>query len=98
MIEHVIPINRTSLGEHRIGNLVPSCRSCNVNKGDRDYREFLADEPLRLEFIQSYMDSKNYVPLGDNEQVAMVLEIAYKEVSSVADRYIAILNELFPSE
>ena len=98
VIEHVIPINRTSLGEHRIGNLVPSCRSCNVNKGDRDYREFLADEPLRLEFIQSYMDSKNYVPLGDNEQVAMVLEIAYKEVSSVADRYIAILNELFPSE
>lgn len=97
VIEHVIPINRTSLGEHRLGNLVPSCKPCNAKKGDKDYREFLSDSPQRIDFIQSYMDNKNYVPLGDNEQVAMVLEMAYKEVSSVADRYIAILNRLFPS-
>ena len=97
VIDHVIPINRSSLGEHRLGNLVPSCRSCNARKAGNDYREFLADAPQRAEFIQNYMDSKNYTPLGDNAQVAMVLNMAYKEVSSVADRYIAILNELFPS-
>lgn len=97
VIDHAIPINRSSLGEHRLGNLVPSCRSCNARKADRDFLEFLADAPQRIEFIQNYMDSKNYVPLGDNDQVAMVLNLAYKEVSSVADRYIAILNELFPN-
>ncbi len=97
VIDHAIPINRSSLGEHRLGNLVPSCRSCNARKAGKDFLVFLADEPQQLEFIQNYMDSKNYVPLGDNEQVAMVLNMAYEEVSSVADRYIAILNELFPN-
>jgi 5-methylcytosine-specific restriction endonuclease McrA len=97
VIDHAIPINRSSLGEHRLGNLVPSCKSCNARKADRGFLEFLADAPQRIEFIQNYMDSKNYVPLGDNDQVAMVLNMAYKEVSSVADRYIAILNELFPN-
>lgn len=93
-IDHAIPINRSSLGEHRLGNLVPSCRKCNAEKADRGFLEFLTDAPQRIEFIQNYMDSKNYVPLGGNDQVAMVLNMAYKEVSAVADRYIAILNEM----
>lgn len=28
VIEHAIPINKVYLGEHRLGNLVPSCREC----------------------------------------------------------------------
>lgn len=40
------------------------------------------------------MREKNYVPLGDNEQIRMVLKIAYNEVSIVSKRYITILNEL----
>jgi len=43
------------------------------------------------------MESRNYTPLGDNEQVAMILDMAYKEVATVSKRYIAILNELFPN-
>jgi 5-methylcytosine-specific restriction endonuclease McrA len=96
VIDHVVPINRTFLGEHRLGNLVPSCRQCNASKAGKDYREFLEGQPEKIEAIQRYMDSKNYVPLGDNEQVAMILKMAYKEVGIVADRYVAILNELLP--
>ena len=34
----------------------------------------------KIKTIESYMDSKNYVPLGDNEQVRMILQLAYTEV------------------
>ena len=97
LMEHVIPINRRYLGEHRLGNLVPSCRSCNSEKADKDFREFLDGNPERIQKIADYMESRNYVPLADNEQVAMVVEMAYQEIRSVAQRYIAILNELFPN-
>jgi hypothetical protein len=41
------------------------------------------------------MDSRNYVPLEDNEQMKMILNMAHKEISALADRYITIINELF---
>jgi len=97
VIEHAIPINKISLGEHRLGNLIPSCRSCNAKKLGKDYREFLNGQQSRIEKIEGYMESRNYVPLGDNEQVAKILDMAYKEVAIVSKRYISILNELFPN-
>ncbi len=97
IIEHAIPINKKSLGEHRLGNLVPSCKECNSRKADKDYIEFLGENNERINKIQQYMDSRNYAPLDNNEQVAMILELAYKEVAGVSERYIAILNELFPN-
>lgn len=97
VIEHVIPINRVALGEHRLGNLIPSCRSCNSSKAGKSYLEFLEGKNEKIERIQKYMESRNYVPLGDNEQVAMILDMAYKEVATISKRYIAILDELFPN-
>jgi 5-methylcytosine-specific restriction endonuclease McrA len=97
-MEHVIPINRQFMGEHRLGNLVPSCQSCNARKQDKDFHEFLGDDTARIEKIEAYMESRDYVPLGDSDQVRSVLEMAYEEVSLVAERYISILNELFPNE
>lgn len=44
------------------------------------------------------MDEKNYVPLGDNEQVWMILDMAHQEVAQVADRYLKILNALFAKD
>jgi hypothetical protein len=44
------------------------------------------------------MDSKNYVPLGDNEQVRMILDLAHAGVSALVDRYIVIINSLFPDD
>lgn len=97
VMEHAIPINKVSLGEHRLGNLVPSCKACNDAKGDKDYRQFLGDNAAAIERIDEYMDSRNYVPLADNEQVTMVLNMAHKEVATLAERYVRILNELFVS-
>lgn len=41
VLEHAVPINKKALGEHRLGNLVPSCRACNARKGDAHFRDFL---------------------------------------------------------
>jgi hypothetical protein len=95
VLEHAVPINKSSLGEHRLGNIVPSCNPCNKQKGNKDFRDFLENDDERKIKIETYMENKNYVPLGDNEQVQMILEMAYKEVSIIADRYIKILNQLF---
>ncbi|MBE1302020.1 MAG: HNH endonuclease [Alteromonadaceae bacterium] len=97
VIEHAVPINKVSLGEHRLGNIIPSCKSCNSRKADKGYKEFLEGNRHRTRRIEEYMDSRNYVPLGENEQVAKILEMAYQEVAVVSKRYIEILNELFPN-
>jgi 5-methylcytosine-specific restriction endonuclease McrA len=96
VMEHAVPINRQSLGEHRLGNLVPSCRLCNSSKADKNFRDFLSNDPLRVKKIEEHMDSHNYFPLSDNDQINAILEIAYNEVSLVAERYISILNKLLP--
>jgi 5-methylcytosine-specific restriction endonuclease McrA len=96
LIEHAVPINRRSLGEHRLGNLVPSCKKCNQAKAGRDYREFLGNDTLRIDKIETYMDSRNYVPLGDNSQVRMILDMAYGEVPLISQRYITLINALLP--
>lgn len=95
VMEHAIPINKVSLGEHRLGNLVPSCKKCNDAKGDKHFRSFLEGNTAAITRIEQHMDSHNYVPLETNEQITMVLEMAHKEVAALAERYVKILNELF---
>src|SRR6185436_14076596 len=73
VIDHAIPINKTKFGEHRIGNLVPSCNDCNNKKGNRDYLEYLKADDEKRQMIDLFMESKNYVPLGNNEQVRTIL-------------------------
>ena len=45
-IEHIHP--KSKYGIERISNLVMSCMECNMNKGDRNIRSFLAHNPARL--------------------------------------------------
>ena len=94
LMEHAIPINKEMLGEHRLGNLVPSCKLCNSNKGNRDFREFLMDNEAAINKIKEYMTSRSYVPIDDNENVKCILNQAHKEVADLADKYIKIVNEL----
>jgi len=94
-MDHAIPINKSSLGEHRLGNLVPSCKDCNSKKGAKDFREFLDDEG-KISKIEEYMASKHYMPLEkDNDQLEKILEMARQDVLAVAGRYTTILNDLF---
>lgn len=96
VMDHVVPINKQSLGEHRLGNLVPSCKSCNAAKADKDFRAFLSTQPERLAVIETHMDRHNYMPIGENTQIRQIIDLAHKEVAQVAGRYIEILNTLTP--
>lgn len=92
VMDHVVPINKQALGEHRLGNLVPSCRACNARKADKDFREFLADDPIRIAAIEAHMMSQGYEPIGDHAQLRAIIELAHQDVRNLADRYVAIIN------
>jgi 5-methylcytosine-specific restriction endonuclease McrA len=95
VIEHAIPINREKLGEHRIGNIIPACKNCNAAKSNKDYKEYLGNNHIRIKIIDEYMKSKNYTPPKEDEKLIDILNMAYKEVSIIADRYIKIINNIF---
>lgn len=97
VIDHAVPINRNSMGEHRLGNLVPSCNSCNKKKHSKDYRDFLADNAIARQAIEDYMQSRGYSPLENREnaeEVREVLEEAYRALEPLAEEYIRKLNAL----
>lgn len=96
-IDHAIPINKEHLGEHRLGNLVPSCGRCNNNKHDSGYKEFLGDQPERIRKIEEYMESKDYRPLHLHQNAAVIkkiLRLAYKEARELANRYIELIHDI----
>jgi HNH endonuclease len=92
LIDHIVPINKQARGEHRLGNLVPCCKSCNDAKGDKDYRDFLVGHPQRIDAIEQHMQQHGYTPIGDNPHIAQILNAAHQEVADLAERYVKILN------
>lgn len=98
VMEHVVPINREALGEHRLGNLVPACRSCNARKADLDFRTFLSDDHARIAAIDAHMTKHEYVPLGHNQKLRQIIELAHQDVRHLADRYAAIIDTLLEQD
>jgi hypothetical protein len=41
--DHLVPLNRTDLGLHAWGNIVPSCAGCNAAKQGKPWHEIVAD-------------------------------------------------------
>ena len=94
-MEHAIPINMDKLGEHHLGNLVPACKQCNREKGNKDYVEFLADRPDRRKAIGDHMLQSGYRPLHRQESlVRVLLQSAHEEAGALAGRYARLLTEL----
>ncbi|MER2266794.1 HNH endonuclease [Methylobacterium oxalidis] len=91
-MDHGFPINKTSLGEHRLGNLIPSCAACNSRKHDSNVSDLTWLSQERRSKIETYMESRGYVPLEGNQIVQALLDQAHKDVAALAERYVAILN------
>lgn len=98
VMDHVVPINKQTLGEHRIGNLVPACRSCNAKKAGQDFREFLSQDLIRISAIEAHMTKHAYVPNSENEKLRSIVELAHQDVRQLADRYVAIINTVLKDE
>ncbi|AJE46756.1 HNH endonuclease [Celeribacter indicus] len=94
VMDHIVPINRQALGEHRLGNLAPACRACNTRKSERDFRVFLENDPERIAALEAHMAKHGYRPIGATEAFRQIIDSAHRDVRDLADRYVGILNTL----
>lgn len=85
--DHLIPMNKASLGLHSWGNVVPCCRDCNNEKQQKPWVEFLASKSsgnefqLRKDNIENFTQEMNYDPTLDLHEYADNL---YQDVGEVA--------------
>ena len=86
VVDHLIPINKTDLGLHAWGNIVPACRECNAKKQGQDWRDFIiqragTDAQERHTRVREYLREYDYNPGLDLTGVAAEL---YEEVGDIA--------------
>jgi hypothetical protein len=84
--DHLIPTNKTDLGLHAWGNIVPACRACNAKKQGSDWRDFIieragADAGERHARMRAFLSEYDYQPSADLRDVAGEL---YDEVGEIA--------------
>ena len=58
--DHAIPINRTHCGLHLYGNVVPTTKKTNQDKGSKDFREWLAEGDPRRKRIEYLLEKTRY--------------------------------------
>lgn len=87
-LDHLIPINKNSLGLHAWGNIVPCCNSCNNKKQSTQWKDFvkkkLLDEKLQskqIKLLNSFVKSKNYNP---NLNISEFANNLYRDVGEVS--------------
>lgn len=86
-LDHLIPMNKASLGLHAWGNVVPCCNSCNNEKQQKGWKDFLNTkaEPKaaksRRERIESFVSLKRYDP---NLNLHEYADNLYEDVGAVA--------------
>jgi hypothetical protein len=84
--DHLIPMNKTSLGLHAWGNVVPCCKDCNNEKQQQPWKDFLAEKAgaqakRRAQKIDDFVSSKNYDPTLNLHDYADNL---YEDIGEVA--------------
>ena len=84
--DHLIPMNKTTLGLHAWGNVVPCCSPCNNEKQQRPWKDFLVEKAgiganIREKVILDFVASKNYDPSLNLHDFADNL---YEDVGQVA--------------
>lgn len=84
--DHLVPMNKTDLGLHAWGNIVPACRDCNAKKQGRDWREFIIERAAahaseRHARVKDYLKTHSYEPALELREVA---EELYEEVGDIA--------------
>ena len=65
--DHLIPMNKSFLGLHAWGNVVPCCKNCNNEKQQRPWEEFATEKAgneakKRIHKIKEFVFSKKYDP------------------------------------
>lgn len=84
--DHLIPINRTDLGLHAWGNIVPACRDCNAKKQGADWRDFIirrAGERAadRHERVSAFLKKYGYKP--DADRIRALAAALSEEIAAI---------------
>lgn len=91
--DHLIPMNKTHLGLHAWGNVVPCCKGCNNQKQQKPWEEFLLSKAglkeaeKRASVINSFVHEMGYDPALNLHQYADNL---YDDVGAVATTLIEL--------
>jgi hypothetical protein len=85
--DHLIPMNKTSLGLHAWGNVVPACQACNAKKQGSDWRDFIIqragiDATERHQRMMVFLAQYRYEP--PTHDLRYVAEELYDEVGGIA--------------
>jgi 5-methylcytosine-specific restriction endonuclease McrA len=96
--DHLVPMNKTGLGLHAWGNIVPACLDCNAKKQGREWHEFLVrragvDAAERYERVREFVTKYKYSPEANN--LRNVAEDLYAEIGAVAMTLISTKVKLF---
>ncbi|KPA20420.1 hypothetical protein shim_34100 [Shimia sp. SK013] len=85
--DHLIPMNKTHLGLHAWGNVVPCCQRCNNEKQQKPWQVFIEekahidDVERRKSLINSFVGDMRYDPALSLHKYADSL---YEDVGAVA--------------
>ncbi len=91
--DHLIPINKTALGLHAWGNIVPSCQKCNKEKHSGDWKLYIKTKKgdafykKRATTIRQYQKKFKYNPTINLKDVANNL---YEDVGEVSETLIQL--------
>lgn len=85
--DHLIPMNKKSLGLHAWGNVVPACGPCNAKKQGREWHAYLADlsrpeTAERYQRISQFFAKYKYAP--DTNKFRGIADELYAEVGTIA--------------
>jgi hypothetical protein len=85
--DHLVPRNKTSLGLHAWGNVVPACQDCNSRKLGREWHEYLVERAgtsaaERYKRVKDFINHYKYDP--DPADLRDTAEELYTEVGDIA--------------
>ena len=99
-VDHLVPMNRTALGLHMYGNLVPACKPCNSTKKAKTVAVFFAESHLpNGKRIQAKLQ-KRATKFGadlDSNKVRKIVGDLYKLISDTILKESELALKILPA-
>jgi len=85
--DHLVPMNKSSLGLHAWGNVVPACQDCNAKKQGKEWHAYLVsrakhDAAERYQRVTDFVAHYKYAP--NPNDLRDTAEELYDEVGSIS--------------